>query len=413
MLRNCFFSFVWLMAALTFAISISVPKGYGIPTGLIFLASISLIYLKPNLEMLNEDDKRLLYTFLFFSLSFFISVYLDSSQMRELDRPSRFILVIPVLILLLQYKNHKEWLWYGLVIGAVGAFSIAFYDRYFLGIHRASGGIVPIMFGNTAMMMGLMCFVASMFFFSLKQKGMVAISVFAGACGITASFLSGTRGGWIALPLVGCFILWQSRSLLSRKILLSSLGIAMVFILLVVSIPQTGVQKRISKTVSSLTQYYQGTNINTSLGMRFDMWKTAFYFAQEAPVFGVGEYAQRIGKKQLVEQRVIPASMLSFNHAHNEFINALSQRGIVGLAFLLALYLIPMRLFIRKMEKYKDNWRVKSYSMAGALIPMCYMDFGLSQVMFAHNIGVMMYAFPIVYFWAAVRWAEREELNKA
>jgi O-antigen ligase len=33
-------------------------------------------------------------------------------------------------------------------------------------------------------------------------------------------------------------------------------------------------------------------------------------------------------------------------------------------------------------------------------------------VMFSHNIGVMMYAFPIVYFWAAVRWAEREELAK-
>jgi O-antigen ligase len=75
------------------------------------------------------------------------------------------------------------------------------------------------------------------------------------------------------------------------------------------------------------------------------------------------------------------------------------------------MYLIPMKLFLKKLREHRDNWRIRSYAMAGALVPMCYMDFALTQTMFVHNIGVMMFAFPIVYFWAAVHWAERDELS--
>ena len=401
------------MAALTFALCLSAPDGYGGPTALLFLSSASLLYLKPKWSDLNEEDKRLIYVFLVFGLSMFWFVYLDGWYTRELDRPSRFILVLPVLILLLQSKNYKEWLWYGVVIGAIGAFGVAFYEKIILGYDRAHGSEYPIMFGDTGMLLGLLSLVAVSYFLAQKRNIWLYLSLFGGICGIGASFLSGSRGGWIALPLIGFFILWQSRCLLTRKIFWGSLGGAVLLVTLVIAVPQTGVKKKINQTMISLSNYSSGENKATSLGMRFDMWKTAVQLFQKAPVFGVGEYGGQIEKRHLIERGLIPAEMIMFKHAHNEFFNALSQRGLVGLAFLLAVYLIPMRLFIKKMKRYEHNWRVKPYAMAGALIPMCYMDFGLSQVMFSHNIGVMMYAFPIVYFWAATRWAEREELGES
>ncbi len=413
MLRNWFFVFIWLMAALTFALCLSIPNGYGGPTALLFLSSASLIYLKPKWSDLNVEDKRLIYVFLAFGLSMFCFVYIDGWYTRELDRPSRFILVLPVLILLLQSKNHKEWLWYGVVIGAIGAFGVAFYEKIILGYDRAHGSEYPIMFGNTGMLLGLMSLVSSSYFLAQKRNFWLYLSLFAGLCGIGASFLSGSRGGWVALPLIGFFILWQSRCLLTRKVFWGSLGSAMLLVTLVIAVPQTGVKNKIDQTLISLSQYESGENKITSLGLRFEMWRMAFHLFQEAPIFGVGEYGAKPEKRRLVVEGLAPPEVLNFSHAHNEFINALSQRGIVGLAFLLALYLVPMRLFIKKMQAFEHNWKVKSYAMAGALIPMCYMDFGLSQVMFSHNIGVMMYAFPIVYFWAATRWAEREELGES
>ncbi|GAB3478786.1 O-antigen ligase [Marinomonas epiphytica] len=389
-----------------------MPNGYGLPTGLLFLSSASLLYLRPKWSDLDGDDKRLFFVFLAFGLSMFCFVYLDGWFTRELDRPSRFILVLPVLLLLLHSHNHKEWLWYGLIFGAISAFILAFYEKFVLGFDRAHGSEYPIMFGNTGMMMGLLCLAGAMYFYAEKRLLWVVLAVLAAICGIGTSFLSGSRGGWVALPLIGCFILWHSRHLLTPKVCMGSFVSAVLLVVVVIATPQTGVKKKIDQTMVSLSHYSSGANTATSLGMRFDMWKTAFQLFQEAPAFGVGEYGGQIEKRRLIDQGLIPAEMIKFKHAHNEFFNALSQRGLVGLAFLLAVYLIPMRLFIKKMKLYEHNWRVKSYAMAGALVPMCYIDFGLSQVMFAHNIGVMLFAFPIVYFWAATRWAEREENQK-
>jgi O-antigen ligase len=413
MLRELFFALAWLFAALTFAISIGVPNGYGIATSLLFLSSASLVYLKPRWSELEEDDKRLIYAFLAFALSMFAFIYIDDFRVRDLDRPSRFILVIPVMLLLLQSKNHKVWLWYGVVIGAVLAFALAWYEREVLGYGRAKGGEHPIMFGDTGMMLGMLSFVASAFFLSHKRYVWLTLSLLGGLCGIGASVLSASRGGWVALPLIGFFLFWQCRFLLSKKTWIVTAIISVSLLVAVVLIPQTGVKQRINETIDNVIQYDDGINKETSVGLRFEMWKAAFYMFEDSPVLGMGKHSSVVEKKRLLDEGLIDPAALKYGHAHNEFINALGYRGVVGLAFLLVVYLVPLRLFLKKMYQYRDNWNIKSYAMAGALVPMCYMDFGLSQVMFSHNIGVMMYAFPIVYFWAAVRWAEREELAKS
>ncbi len=409
-LREVFFVFVWFFAGLTFAISIGIPNGYGVATSLIFISSASLIYLKPKFFELEDDDKRLIYAFLAFGLSMFAFVLIDGFRLRDLDRPSRFILVLPVMLLLLQAKNHQVWLWYGVVIGSILGFGLAYYERQILGYPRAKGGEYPIMFGDTGMMLGMLSFVASTFFLSHKRHFWLALSLIGGLCGIGASVLSASRGGWVALPLIGFFIFWQSRFLLKKKTWLIIALILTTLLSSAVLSPKTGIKQRINEAVSNINHY--GNGVETSVGMRFEMWKAAWYMFQRSPVLGAGKHSSITEKEWLVEEKLINPKLIRFGHAHNEFFNALGYRGIVGLAFLLMVYLIPLRLFMKKINQYKDDWNIKPYAMAGALVPMCYMDFGLTQVMFAHNIGVMMYAFPIVYFWAALRWAERERLGK-
>ncbi|NVK74851.1 MAG: O-antigen ligase family protein [Oceanospirillaceae bacterium] len=412
MLREVFFVFVWFLAGLTFAISIGIYGGYGIATSLLFLCSAFLVYLKPKWSELNEDDKRLFYSFLAFGLSMFFFVFIDGFQLKDLDRPSRFILVLPVMLLLLQATDKKEWLWHGVVIGAIFAFGVAWYERVILGYGRAENGQHPIMFGNTGMLLGMLCFASSTYFLSHKRYLWLLLSLIAGICGVGASVLSASRGGWVALPLIGLFLFWQSRFLFKRSAWLLFGITTCIFIVSVILVPQTGVKERLNEAVGDVSNYTSGVNKDTSVGLRFEMWRAAFYMFQDSPVLGAGVHSSIVVKKELLDEGLVIPEALAYGHAHNEYINALGYRGVVGLAFLLLVYLVPLRLFLKKMEQYKDNWNIKSYAMAGALVPMCYMDFGLSQVMFAHNIGVMMYAFPIVYFWAAVRWAEHEEQIK-
>lgn len=412
MLIAVFSAFVWFSAALTFALSLGISSGYGIGTVLIFLSSSALCVLKPKLSEFTKEDRVLFSIFALYAIAMFVFAYLDGWHVRELDRPSRFILALPVMLLLLKLVGRVQWLWFGVVLGAILAFTLAVYERSVLGLGRAQGSQHPIMFGNIGMMLGLISFVSSMYFLAKKRYLWLALGIIGGLCGIGASVLSASRGGWVALPLIGFFLLWQSRFLLGKKTLVGALATSVFLIVVAVAIPQTGIKDRIDEAVSDVVKYDTGVDKKTSVGLRFEMWKAALVMFKGSPFIGVGEYGSVSVKAKIVEEGIVSKEVLGYSHAHNEYINALGLNGIVGFIFLMGIYLIPLKLFLKKIRQYPDNWNVKSYAMAGALVPMSYMDFGLSQVMFSHNIGVMMYAFPIVYFWAAVRWAEREELAK-
>ncbi|PYF79838.1 O-antigen ligase [Marinomonas alcarazii] len=411
MLNTVFSALAWFFAALTFALSITVPNGYNIGTTFIFLLSL-IFLLKPKWSVLNKEDKLLFFGFAFYAVAMFGFVYLDGWHTRELDRPSRFILVLPVLLLLLKSAGREKWLWFGTIIGAIGAFSLAVYERKVLGYGRAHGSEHPIMFGNTGMLLGLMSFVSATYFYANKRRIWMMLAVLGGLCGIGASVLSASRGGWVALPLIGFFLLWQSRFLLGKKLVWGVCITSMLLVTAAVVVPQTGIKDRIGQAINDVVRYDKGVDKDSSVGLRFEMWKAALIMFEESPLVGVGEYGSVAVKERLIGEGTVSEKVLTHSHAHNEFINALGLTGIIGFAFLIAVYLIPLRLFLKKMRQYPDNWNIRSFAMAGALVPMCYMDFGLSQVMFSHNIGVMMYVFSIVYFWAAVRWAERKELSK-
>lgn len=406
------FPVVWFLSSITLALSLVLHNGYSLGILLLFLLSLVFYFpLKkraPPFEFIKLDT-ALFVVLLIYGLAMMFFVYLDGWHTRELDRPSRFIFALPVLALLMRCRpNNLSWLFYGVVSGAIGAFCLGLYERLILGYGRAHGAEHPIMFGDTSMMLGLMSCAAAFYFYSRKSYIWLAVSVIGVLCGVGGSILSGSRGGWVALPLIGLFLLWQSRDLLGKKNITAVALISFAVVISAVAVPQTGIQGRVMQAVDDVARYIEGDFKASSLGLRFEMWKGALYMFESSPVFGVGEYGAKKFKQRLANEGIISEQAVVFDHAHNEYLNALSLTGIVGFLALMAVYLVPLRLFLRKMREYKNNWNVKAYAMAGVLVPMSYMDFALSQSMFSHNIGVMMYVFPIVFFWAAVRWAEKE-----
>ncbi|MFD1383508.1 O-antigen ligase family protein [Rhodanobacter aciditrophus] len=402
---------VWWLVGLSFALSLVVPNGYSIGMAVLFIAGLSVPFLKDKIKLTTGDLLLVVVFFIYFLLMVGF-VYLDGWHTRELDRPSRFLFVIPAFLLMLYCNGPKVALWLGAIIGSFGALGIAVYERFALNYSRAKGGEHPIMFGDTSMLLGLLCAVAALYFFSKRQFAYTVIALLAALSGVLGSLLSGSRGGWVAVPLILFFLLWQSRELLGKKLIVGLLLIGAVSLGAILSVPSLGVTQRLQAAVHNVEAYVAG-NPNTSVGLRFEMWKANLYLFTTSPIVGVGEYHGMELKKQLADQGKMAPAAAQFSHAHNEYIDALGLRGIVGFLALMAVYLVPLRLFLAKMRKYKDNWNVKAYSMAGALVPMSYMDFALTQSMFSHNIGVMMYVFPIAFFWAATRWAEREAKGEA
>lgn len=397
----------WCLCSALLAFCLSINGGYSIPAAILFLMSCVVVFVPQKVTVkFSKKDRLLALTFVVYALAMFFFVYLDGWHPRELDRPSRFLLCLPVLFMLFKLKPPKiPLLFYGVTIGAISSLGVAFYDRFYLGLPRAQGGENAIMFGDTAMMLGFISCAALLYFYHRKQPIWVLLSVLAVLSGVGASFLSGSRGGWVAAPLIGGFLLWQSRELIHKKLLVWSLVSLVALLAGIVSLPQVGVMQRVDAVFNDIERYQAGDSYS-SVGLRFDMWLSSFYLASESPLLGEGQYGSRVIRNELAEQGIIHPQAAQFDHLHNEYLTALGFQGLVGVICLLAVYLVPLKLFMSYVKKYRDNWDVKSYAIAGALVPMCYMDFALTQSMFSHNIGVMLYVFLILFFWAALRWQE-------
>ncbi len=96
-------------------------------------------------------------------------------------------------------------------------------------------------------------------------------------------------------------------------------------------------KSRVDLTVSSLKSVISKENYNTSIGARIGMDVYALKVIAKKPVFGNGTGGGISEVRKIVEKQNRPLSRMieTLHHAHNEYISALLQFGIIGLLFFL------------------------------------------------------------------------------
>ncbi|UYF98738.1 O-antigen ligase family protein [Halomonas sp. GD1P12] len=386
---------VFLMGAL----ALVVPSGYSIGAALLLLASVCLLSRRVGMATLTRQDRWLIAALCLYGLAVGVLSTIELGA-RGFDRPSRFLLAVPVLLLVLRCPPRLSWLWSGLALGAIGSGSWALWQNLALDRARADGFVYVIQFGNLSMLMGVLCLAGLGWAFAQRRRAFWLLLLLLGAfLGMLGSLLSGSRGGWIGLPFIA-FVLYRGYGRgLSLKVKAAAVALMLAVVVIMYATPQTGVQQRVHAGINDVAQYIGGGERDTSLGLRFQMWRGAGLLIAERPVLGWGEQGYVDAMQALAERGVINPAAAGFDHAHNEFIDATAKRGVVGLAILLALYLVPMRLFVSGFSH--ADLRVRSLAVAGTLLPVAYIDFGLSQTFMAHNSGAMFYAFWLAVWWGA------------
>ncbi|MGP7735178.1 O-antigen ligase family protein [Oceanimonas smirnovii] len=385
------------------ALALVVDSGYSYGAALLLLASVTLLWRRPALN-LTREDKLLMAVLAGYSLLFMLQLALEGAGAPAFDRPSRFLFAVPVLLLVLAFPPRLSWLWSGLVAGSVATAGWALWQKWLMGIERATGHTYVIQFGNISMLFGLFC-LAGLGWAAVQPNARrwVAVLLLGALCGALGSLLSGSRGGWIGLPFVVLVLFRAYGAVLGRRLVLLALAALLGLGGLMYALPQTGVQQRVQQAFVDIEQYQQG-NRNTSLGARFDMWQGALTLIAEKPLTGWGWQGYHEGMQQLADAgRVM--QFAADNHAHNEYLDNFARRGVLGILSLLALYLVPLKLFARRLTSV--NMELRAVATAGAILPVAFMDFGLSQVFFGHNSGVMVYAFWLAVLWGTLRAMER------
>lgn len=309
-------------------------------------------------------------------------------SLRALDNPSRQALALAAIGVIVLTRPKAELFWHGVFVGTVGAFGLALYERFVQDLPRAEGFHMPIMFGNLAIAMGLMS-LAAVPRFANSRFAILPYMAFVASVG--ASLLSGTRGSWIALLLAFVPFFAYRRQSMGRSVI--ALAIASFALFMAASvIPELKVRERVQDASAEVTEYYQAGKADTSVGARLEMWKGAWIMFAEQPLLGVGRANFNNQMNALIARGDIDPAISQFRHAHNEMLHVMATGGLVGALALMFLYAAPIVFFIRVFRRIEI---AKPYALAGLLLVLSYVGFGLTQVMFTHHIGNLFYALTI------------------
>lgn len=379
------------------ALALAVPSGYSYGPALLAIVSLFVFWRKEYLSAMEKEHKIIASLLLSYFVLFLISVIVDGSSFSQLDRPSRALMAALVIPTLAKHKVKLEVLLCGFACGALIAAGIAIYDKFYLGYERAFDFYsMPIQSGNISMSLGLFCLCGYFWYRANNAKYFACFYMLGAISGLAGSFLSGARGGWVLLPIVIVSIL-----ILYRNIITSNEKKGLLFLFTVVMImvitPQTGILKRFEAAKTDIEQYIDGTNLNTSLGIRFQLWGSAWDSFKDRPFLGWGQNGLRESQKQQLKENKITDFIYNFNyHAHNQYLEEMAKRGVVGLLVLLAMLCIPIILVKKKipiMDPASDT-----YCGCVLVIVTCLTtaDYHLSQAYFAHNSGITFFVFSMI-----------------
>jgi len=407
----------WLASLINFAITLFflsifiVKGGYNVAPALLMLIGLGYsIYVltKKSLLNLSKVDKWLIYSYLFYFLTFVLSLCINGGKMRDLDTASRVVFLIPVLLLLLKYPIKTCVLSYAIPLGGIVSVCIALYDKFILNLNPDQNPrIMHIQGGDISMSLGILSLIIALYAYQKREVKLTVLSVIGALCGIVGSLLSTARGGWVALPILLIVILWIYRHSLSKRFFLTFFGIIAVASVGISQMPNNRIMERIDVARKDIQLYLDNKDGNTSLGARFEMWKSALEMVKENPLFGWGIQGATEKRKQETKEKIATGNIGQFTHAHNQYLDDLSKRGIIGLLALLAVLFIPLRSFMKNLKT--ANNEIKLIATLGVAHILSVMIYGLSQGFLVHNSGTIFYFFLTIVFYTAIRTRQKAE----
>ena len=245
----------------------------------------------------------------------------------------------------------------------------------------------------------LMCAGCAAFF--MRPKG----DLFKAALGVATmifflcSVEAGTRGAWLAiLAILTVFSLWTVAQGIKRFRFSGAMAqnLLLIGFVLLTSISSERVLARLSLVQSDLIGFSSGSDVDTSIGLRFQMWNAAYVMWQENPWIGsgLGDYGLDLRSLMLKAPETIS---VHFGEAHSIYFEFLATTGLVGLgALLFSVFLYPAIIFAKGHFRNAPN----PMNIQGLVLISSFGIFGLSQNWLGRSSISSVYFFLLAFFLA-------------
>ncbi len=400
-----------LAAFLVPALALTLPSGYSYGAVLLLLGALATL---PRWVRVRPDRGTLALVAVTFAMGLLWCVMSDPREtMGQWDRPIKFMLGAVCGLFIASQPPRPRPLFWGLLVGCIGAGLVALWQVHVQGALRASGFPTgrtnAIQWGNLALLLGSMLALQLIVLWRQLPRAVAWLAVVAALGALNASVLSQSRGGWLALLLALPVGLWLLHRLHPGRT--TAITAVLVTALAVLTAMNWGVmEKRWERMQEEVTQYDTHGEADNSVGQRLEHWRFAWNVGMERPWTGWGMAGYMREKAARVAAKQYEPSILEYIYVHNEPLDVFVKTGIGGVLLLLCFYGVPLVLFWpsrRRMaavasEPEPVRAQVLALRLSGVCIPLLYAGFGLTQVFFAHNSGIMFYIFMNMVTWAVL-----------
>jgi O-antigen ligase len=315
------------------------------------------------------------------------------------DGPSRLMLAVPVYLMLREMPLRVLAIsQYGFPLGAITAAAfVLFYPPNWSAFRAGTYFANVIHFGNLALMLGLLS-ILSIHWCRKDSNPVLALKTLGLVAGIFSSVASATRGGWIAIPVAFAIWLIFLRDTLTRRARWTAV-ITLIAVIAGVALSPVGQSRFISfyRDVTDLS-----TNMDTSLGLRLQLWKASLLLFLQHPLTGIGP--ERFGDflPQLRDAGVITpaAAAMGMAEIHNEIMMRSAALGLPGLIAILAIHLVPVILFVREARSPATHKR--RAAVMGICLVASFFLFGMTVEIYNLKMTVTFYSLTLALLLSVV-----------
>lgn len=310
-------------------------------------------------------------------------------QPNALDSPSRFLLAIPILLWLRQYPKET---WLGMraaiLAGGLAAWLVLHVAGHDWGNGRMGSSFLNyIHYGDVAALFGVCAIVLT--FDKTTQNWLRSLYVVSAAAGFHAALLTGTRSSWMSAAVL--LALWAmlrpGRTLYKLLAVAAVVGSTAGLLLF-----NPTVQQRAVDIEHNITAFSHG-NVDTDIGIRFQLWRAAAHLIAEKPIFGWGAHGFKEQMTPLAAQGVVTplAAQLGRGEVHNQLLFGASNYGLLGGAAGLGLYIVPGWLLWKRWRKA----RLIPEALTGLMWVIGFFLFGLTVETFDLSMTAALYALSL------------------
>ena len=325
---------------------------------------------------------------------------------RQFDALSRFVLALPVFLLLRQLPSrHLRVIGWGCAAGALAVGIWALVDQPAGGwtdanrLNNSYTNAIP--FGDTALLLGFLS-VFTLGWDKPRDWRVLGIRLLALVGGGYASYLSGSRGGWLAVPVFVVLLAMQYQWYAQKKRLLIATLAIMIGAGALLSTER--VQKRLGEVTNDVSMMHQGEDY-TSVGLRFQLWNASGLIFMHHPVYGVGK-GRLVDELGLLAKRGEVKAEIVNERAHSDFFSTLAEMGAIGVMCLLLFYFGISVYFWRHRLSSDPSIRAASY--AGLAVATSTVIFGLTIDVLVPIMVTVLLALLVATFLAVIDARKRE-----